>query len=210
MRRKSFVYTLGGDKKSFESLKVPLIIMGPAASGDYKPLAISDGFLEFNNVSREDFYGYYGDRVNDGLFEKVHPDQRKKLRAISRDFLDRKTEYDITFRVRRDDGYHLIHSIGYWQTMEDGTDLALIIYSDVQKHEDILLEISDKYKVFQKDEFYIDALTNLPNINFINKHGNVRIQEIVSEGGTPMLVYLDIDSMQSYNRKYGVQREMNF
>ena len=193
-------------KKSYESLKVPMIIMGPSASGKYEPLAISAGFLDFYNVTREDFYEYYTDRLNDGLFERVHPDQRTKLRAISLDFLDKKTEYDVTFKARRDDGYHLVHSVGYWQKMEDGTDLAFIVYADVQKHEDVLLELSDKYRLFQKDEFYVDSLTNLPNINFINKHGDVKIQEIVNRGGTPMILYLDIDSMQSYNRRYGTKR----
>ncbi|WP_024866367.1 sensor domain-containing phosphodiesterase [Butyrivibrio sp. FCS014] len=193
-------------KKSYESLIVPMIVMGPDASGKYKPLAISDGFLNLCNVTREEFYGYYGDRINDGLFEKVHPDQRSKLQKISQDFLDKKTEYDITFRARRDDGYHLIHAVGYWKTMEDGTELAFIVYSDVHQHEDMLLEISDKYKLFQKDEFYVDTLTNLPTINYVNKHGDSKIKEIVQNGRTPMLLYLDIDSMQSYNRRYGIKK----
>jgi predicted signal transduction protein with EAL and GGDEF domain len=38
--------------------------------------------------------------------------------------------------------------------MEDGTDLALIIYSDVQKHEDILLEISEQGLATATDKFY--------------------------------------------------------
>lgn len=193
-------------KRSYESLKVPLVVMGPSASGDYLPLAISDGFLDFNNISREELYSYYGERVNEGLFEKVHPEEREKLHAISIDFLNKKSAYDITFRVRRDDGYHLVHSAGYWQTMEDGTDLAFLVYTDIQKHENLLSEISDKYKLFQRDDFYIDVLTNLPNINYINQHGNSKMQEIVKKGGIPVVLYLDIDSMQSYNRKYGVEK----
>ncbi|WP_026490221.1 sensor domain-containing phosphodiesterase [Butyrivibrio sp. XBB1001] len=193
-------------KKSYESLKVPMIIMGPSASGDYEPLAISDGFLEFHSLSRKDLYGYYGDDLKEGFFEKVHPEEKEKLRAISLDFLNGKTEYDITFRVRMEDGYHLIHSTGYWQTMEDGTDLAFLVYNDVQKHENKFLEIANKYKLFQKDEFYVDALTNLPNFNYVNKYGDSKIREIVEKGKTPVVIYLDIDSMQSYNRRYGIKR----
>ena len=166
------MYTIPDEiKRSYESLKIPLLIMGPSASGEYEPLAISDGFLEYYDEPREELYGYYGDRLKEGLFERVHPAEKDKLRAISLDYLDKKTEYDITFRARKNGGeYHLIHSIGYWQTMEDGTELAFIVYYDVQKHEDMLLEISRKYKLFQKDEFYFDILTNLPNINFVNKN----------------------------------------
>ena len=41
-------------KKSYESLKIPLIIMGPAANGKYAPLVISDGLLVLNNLTREE------------------------------------------------------------------------------------------------------------------------------------------------------------
>ena len=193
-------------KKSYENLRIPLIIMGPGASGEFEPFVISDGFLELNNITREELFGYYGDKLKEGLFDRVHPTEEEKLKTISFDFLDKKTDYDITFRVRLDDGYHLIHGIGYWQTMEDGTDVAFIVYNDVQKHEQSLLELSNKYKLFQNDEFYIDALTNLPNINYTNKYGNGKIQEIVAGGGTPVTLYADIDSMQSYNRRYGIKR----
>ena len=193
-------------KKSYECLRIPLMIMGPSASGEFEPLVISDGLLELGDVSRKDLYGYYANRIKEGLFVRLHPDEEEKLKAISLSFLDKKTEYDITFRVRLDDGYHLIHAIGYWQTMEDGTDLAFMVYNDVQKHEKSLSDISNKYKLFQNDEFYIDALTNLPNINYVNKYGNRKIQEIVAGGKTPVVIYLDIDSMQSYNRRYGVKR----
>ncbi len=201
------MYTFPEDiKKSYERLRIPLIIMGPAASGKYEPLVISDGFLVLNYMSREEWRGYDGERLVEDLLERIHPSEKAKFSAISFGFFDRKVDFDTTFRVRRDDGYHLIHSVGYWQSAEDGTDLVYLVYNDVQKYEDKLLEISNEYKQFQTDEFYYDTLTNLPNINFINKHGDSKIQEIVARGYTPVVLYLDIDSMQSYNRRYGLKR----
>ena len=193
-------------KKSYESLKVPMIIIEPLASGDYELLAISDGFLDFHSLSRDYLKRFHNKWDNEIFFERIHPEEKDKLRAISMDFLEKKTDYDITFRIRMDDGYHLMHSIGYWQTMEDGTDLAFLVYHDVQKHKDMFVEIANKYKLFQRDEFYVDALTNLPNINYINKNGDNKIQEIVASGKNPVAIYLDIDSMQSYNRKYELKR----
>ena len=192
-------------KKSYESLKVPMIIIEPLASGDYEPLAISDGFLDFHSLSRDYLKRFHSKWDNEIFFERIHPEEKDKLRAMSMDFLEKKTDYDITFRVRMDDGYHLMHSIGYWQTMEDGTDLAFLVYHDVQKHKDMFVEIANKYKLFQRDEFYVDALTNLPNINYVNKNGDSKIQEIIGRGKLPIAIYLDIDSMQSYNRKYGLK-----
>ena len=193
-------------KKSYESLKVPMIIIEPLASGDYEPLAISDGFLDFHSLSRDYLKRFHSKWDNEIFFERIHPEEKDKLRAMSMDFLEKKTDYDITFRVRMDDGYHLMHSIGYWQTMEEGTDLAFLVYQDVQKHKDMFVEIANKYKLFQRDEFYVDALTNLPNINYVNKNGDSKIQEIIGRGKLPIAIYLDIDSMQSYNRKYGLKR----
>lgn len=193
-------------KKSYESLKVPMIIIEPLASGDYELLAISDGFLDFHSLSRDYLKRFHNKWDNEIFFERIHPEEKDKLRAISMDFLEKKTDYDITFRIRMDDGYHLMHSIGYWQTMEDGTDLAFLVYHDVQKHKDMFVEIANKYKLFQRDEFYVDALTNLPNINYVNKNGDNKIREIVARGKNPVVIYLDIDSMQSYNRKYELKR----
>ena len=193
-------------KESYENLNVPMLIVEPTKDGDAVPILISKGFLDFNGISRDELHEYYGQEINLGLYEKVHPDERAKLRAISIDFLNKRSEYDITFRLIQEDGYHLIHAAGYWQIMEDGSELAFLLYSDVQKHEERLLEIAKKYKLFQKDGFYTDSLTSLPNVNFINKHGEEKIQQILSVGGTPVVLYIDIDSMQSYNRRYGIEK----
>jgi len=202
-----FLYTFPDEiKKSYENLRIPLIIMGPVANGKYEPLVISDGLFALNKVSRELWKGFDGDRLLEDLINKIHPSERAMFSAISYGFFDRKADYDITFRIKINDGYHLIHSVGYWQTMEDGTDLVFLLYQDVQKYENKLLEISNEYKLFQTDEFYYDSLTNIPNMNYINKHGEDKIQEIIARGHKPVVLYIDIDSMQSYNRKYGLEK----
>ena len=183
-----------------------MIIIEPGKDGSFTPIVISKGYLDYNGLSRGELSEYYGEKINTGLYEKVHPDEREKLRAISIDFLNKRSDYDVTFRLIQEDGYHLIHAVGYWQTMEDGTELAFMLYSDVQRHEERLLEISKKYKLFQKDDFYTDSLTNLPNLNYYNRYGEEKMQQIQSNGGTPVILYIDVDSMQSYNRRYGVKR----
>jgi EAL domain-containing protein (putative c-di-GMP-specific phosphodiesterase class I) len=193
-------------REVLESLVVPLIIIEQAEDGSFVPIIISKGYLDYNGISRGELNEYYGEVINTGLYEKVHPDEREKLRAISIDFLSKSSDYDVTFRLIQEDGYHLIHAVGYWQTMEDGTELAFLVYSDVQRHEERLIEISKKYKLFQKDDFYTDALTNLPNINYFNRYGQEKMRQIQDNGGTPVILYIDVDSMQSYNRKYGIKR----
>ncbi len=193
-------------KKSYESLKIPMIIMGQEDSGKLELLVVSNGLLAFNNMTREELSGFEAGQIKENLFERVRPEDEARLNAISTGFLEKKSDYDITFKVIKSDGYHLLHSVGYWQTMEDGEDIAFIFYQDVQEYEDRLLEISNEYKLFQTDEFFFDKLTNLPNLNYLNKHGDDQMKEIIARGGKTVLLYLDIDSMQSYNRRYGVKR----
>ena len=193
-------------KKSYESLNVPMLIISPEDDGTFAPVIVTKGFLDFNDLTREELRDYYGKDFNIGLYEKVHPDERAKLRTITIDFLNKRSEYDLTFRVRREDGYHLIHAAGYWQTMDDGKELSFLVYTDVQRHEERLFDIAQKYKLFQKDDFYTDILTNLPNVNYVNKHGEEKLEQILSTNGKPVVLYIDIDSMQSYNRKYGIEK----
>ena len=201
------MYTFQSEvRRAFENLNVPMLVIASAGNGSFVPLIVSKGFLAFNDLTRDDLSEYYGKDINIGLYEKVHPDEREKLRTISIDFLNKRSEYDLTFRLIQEDGYHLVHAAGYWQTMDDGTELAFLLYNDVQKHEERLLEIAKKYKLFQKDDFYTDSLTNLPNLNYINKYGQEKAEQIKANGGTAVVLYFDIDSMQSYNRRYGIEK----
>ena len=53
------------------------------------------------------------------------------------------------------------------------------------------------------DSFYTDPLTGLPNINYLHQNGHERIQTLWDKGMTPVFIYFDLDSMQSYNSNYG-------
>ena len=66
--------------------------------------------------------------------------------------------------------YALIHGLGSWQTMPDGTELAVIANAN-----------------------------HSATMQTIQKNPGIR-----SSGRTPMLVYSDVESMQFYNKQYGV------
>lgn len=190
-------------RKAYEALAIPVLFMGINDDGVIVPVIISDGFLEMHDIQRDMINDYFDGDISGTIFERVHPDEVDKLYLISGDFMFNHTDYDITFRIRKDDGYHLLHSVGYWQTMPDGQEMAVIIYSDVQNYEKTIYTLAEKYKLFQKDDFYTDSVTNLPNTNYLTKYGDDRIHAIISKGYDPIIYYFDIDSMQSYNSKYG-------
>lgn len=193
-------------RKAYEALAIPVLFMGINDEGIVVPVIISDGFLKLHDIERNMIDGYFSGDISGTILKRVHPDEVDKLYLISDDFMFNHTDYDITFRFRKEDGYHLLHSVGYWQTMPDGQQLAVIIYSDVQNYENTIYTLAEKYKLFQKDDFYTDSVTNLPNTNYLVKYGDDRIHAIISKGFDPIIYFFDIDSMQSYNSKYGSKK----
>ncbi len=174
------------------------------------PVLASGGFCRNTGMSQEDVL----DWLKLGMFERMHPDDVGVLSQISDSFLHQIGTYDVIFRVKlapidstshavSESPYVLIHGMGFWQTMPDGTELAVITYSNLTATREAIQEKAKDYLLFQKDRFYTDPLTELPNINYLHEFGSEKINTILADGKTPNIVYTDIYSMQSYNTQYG-------
>ncbi len=85
--------------------------------------------------------------------------------------------------------------------MEDGTDLAVLIYLDVSQSRDIISRMAQKYNLFHEDEFYTDPTTKLPNINYMHQFGDEWVNSLRARKLSPVLMYFDVNSMQSYNNQ---------
>ena len=179
------------------------------------PILASAGFCKAVGLSR--------DRVLDWLqmamFERMDPDDVGIVSRVSDDFLNKRGPYDVIFRCKIDPSLGdpdarsdntggvdtLIHGLGAWQTMPDGTELMVITYSDVLKTQEAARKNVEVYRRFQKDRFFTDMLTELPNLNYLREFGNEKIATLLREGRTPYVVYTDINAMQSYNNQYGIK-----
>ncbi len=193
-------------RKLYESLQIPLLFMD-VKEGNPFPILISDGFLKFHGISREQLNDSLNGDIRGSLFEKIHPDETAKLKRITDDFVTGEiTEYDVMFRSRREEGYHWVHAVGHWQTMPDGEKLAMINYADLTSHEGVVGELADRYRLFQSDDFFTDPLTKLPNINYFSKYGHDKAKDLVLRNKRPVIMYYDVNSMQSYNNQYGFER----
>jgi len=173
------------------------------------PVLASDGFCKNTGIPREHVLKW----LETGMFQRMHPDDVGLVSQISKAFLRQEGPYDIVFRCRISQydqmtealpEYVLIHGSGKWQTMPDGTKLAVIAYSNLNTTIDSFRDKMEEYGLFQRDRFYTDALTDLPNINYLHEYGNEKVEMIRADGRTPMIVYSDVESMQSYNNQYGV------
>ena len=174
------------------------------------PILASSGFCKNTGMSRENVLEW----LQRGLFERMHPDDVGVLSQISDNFLHQRDTYDVIFRVKltpidstphdiSGSPYVLIHGMGFWQTMPDGTELAVVTYSNLTATREAIQEKAKDYLLFQKDRFYTDSLTELPNINYLHEFGPEKIDMIIADGKTPNIIYTDIFSMQSYNTQYG-------
>ena len=173
------------------------------------PVLASAGFCTNTGMSQERALEW----LKTGMFERMHPDDVGIVARISDEFLHQRGTYDVIFRtqikpiapdINAAPEYVLMHGLGKWQTMPDGTDLAVITYANLTHSMDILHSKMDEYDLLRKDQFYTDSLTGLPNINYLHKYGNEKIDMIRADGRTPMVVYSDVEAMQSYNNQYGI------
>ena len=184
------------------------------------PVLVSEGFCRNTGVPREIIEEWL---VN-GMFERMHPDDVGIMSKISDDFLHQRGPYDTVFRCRLsrissseteksgntdNQQYVYLHAVGKWQTMPNGTQLAVITYANLSYAQKSTIERVEMYMNLRHDSFYTDPLTAIPNINYIHEFGNEKMQIIRSEGKIPNIVYLDIISMQSYNNQYGFKEGDN-
>ncbi|MBR0415284.1 MAG: EAL domain-containing protein [Clostridia bacterium] len=171
------------------------------------PVLVSEGFCRNTGASRDHVLEW----LEAGMFERMHPDDVGVVSKISDDFLHHRGSYDTVFRCllappagdADAPEYVLIHGLGKWQTMPDGTELAVITYANLSQTHQMMGEQMEAYNMLRNDVFYTDSLTELPNLNYLHEFGDEKINVVRAEGHTPTLVYLDIYAMQSYNNQYG-------
>jgi EAL domain-containing protein (putative c-di-GMP-specific phosphodiesterase class I)/GGDEF domain-containing protein len=186
-------------RKAYELMTVPIVIH-QFENEKVIPLLVSDGFCQLTGLDREKALKM----MSASTYDRVHPDDAGKVAKVSDDFAHHRGNYDQLIRCRHEDGYHLLHVIGHWQTMPGGTELAFLTYTDVSASQKAIEDSALKYLLFQQDQFYKDPLTGLPNINYMHEFADERVGAIRADGKTPVLIYSDVVSMQFYNNQYGL------
>ena len=62
------------------------------------------------------------------------------------------------------------------------------------------------YDRYQKDQYFNDAVTGIPNLNFVQQFADEKTSRLWASQATPAVIYFDIRSMVSYNTEYGHSR----
>ena len=191
-------------RKSYESSPLSFVYY-QEIEGKAVPLLASEGFRRNTGMDRENLLTW----LSEGMYERMHPDDVGVMVKISQDFIHREGPYDVIFRCRIGNDYQYIHGFGQWQRMPDGTELPVITYLNVTKTKEKMVTVTENYDLFRKDLFYTDPLTGLPNLNYLHEFGDERVHVLHVLKKTPVVIFTDVYSMQSYNNQYGVQEGDN-
>lgn len=191
-----------GEKAHLESLKIPLAIY-EIIDGRAVALLVSDGLCELRNVNRENLIN----SLTNCMFAFVHPDDIGRIARVGMDFAAHKCEYNMVYRVRRgvdeNSCYHLSHTIGKWQKMENGAELAFLYYIDLNDSKEQINQLTEDYCKLQRDLLYQDLLTGLPNLKFFYDFGPDKVKNFFFLKQKPVVILFDIKDMLTYNSEYG-------
>ncbi|MBO7354008.1 MAG: EAL domain-containing protein, partial [Lachnospiraceae bacterium] len=199
-------------KKTYESSPLPFVYF-QNINNRLVPVLASDGFCRTVGVDRERVLNW----MSTAMTERMDPDDIGVVTKAADDFMHQHGPLNIVFRFRtvasgRDSEagpaapvYTMIHALGSWQTMHDGTELAVMVYANYSAAHELTRDKVREYTFSRHDRFYRDPLTGLPNFNYLHEYGNDKIAAIRSEGKMPVLIYTDVNAMRSYNNQYGFQ-----
>ena len=120
------------------------------------------------------------------------------------EFATGKSDFNILYRTKTPDGYHIIHARGKHVNAPTGERLAVVWYSDEGLYTD------DRKPFFDQameqmllnngniQEVGYDNMTGLPNMNYFLKLAEKTRDDIIASGETPILLYFDFNEMKNY------------
>ena len=168
-------------------------------------LAISDGFCDLFEISREEAR----DQLDNHIYDRDHPDDVARLGDAALSFATEGGEYNIVYRSLIGDEYRIIHARGKHVYSAGGDRLAIIWYTDEGVYSGENEELFDQILRGMMVNFdagierNYDPMTGLPGMNYFFKVAEYERNRIIEEGGMPALLYFDFNEMKNYNLRYG-------
>ena len=195
---------------ALEMLQVPLVVY-QSLDKLTVAVAVSQGFrdlLEYDSLEE-------ANRVMEGdLFSNTHPDDAARVAEAARRFIEEGENYEVIyrFRRRRSGDTRIIHAIGRHAAAEDGTMLAYVWYTDEGEYTPEVGELAanlnkainralHEESLLQRS--YFDYLTGLPSMTHFFELAAAGRDRLLSLGGTPALLFIDLSGMKGFNSKYG-------
>ncbi len=195
-------YLSSAERKLLEASELPLAVYD-YVDGKVVTVLVSDGLCKMKHMERDELVL----RFTDSMFNLVHPDDAGKLARLGDAFAKKEAGYDVLYRTRStiDSDYYICHTTAYWQKVASGHELAFFFYTNVSRSEKEIRRLSDEYLANQKDLFYIDPITGIPNSNYLHEFFDEKVHDIRMSGESPVVIYVDVIGMQAYNIQFGYE-----
>lgn len=206
-------YQFSEEKRDiFEKMPQPFAVY-QNVGGKVAALILSEGFC--------DLFGYtdhakaYAD-MNHAVYGFVHPDDADRISNAVLRFIAEGGIFDVVYRTknRKASMYQVVHAIGKYVTMEDGSRLAYIWYMDegmyAEEGESTRNSLTGSLNnalhegTIMKAIRY-DYLTGLPSMTHFFELTVERKQEIKANGVEPVLLYFDLCGMKIFNSRYSFE-----
>ncbi|MBR3242745.1 MAG: EAL domain-containing protein [Parasporobacterium sp.] len=171
-------------------------------------LAVSDGFCKM--FGYKDRAQAYSD-MNRNMYKYMHPDDTAMFTNAILRFGTGNDPLEIVYRTKKIDssGYTVIHMCGEHVDKEDGLRLAQIWFTDEgdYQEENDTDQIRGMNSVLRKEDrdtaSHYDYLTGLPDMTYFYENAEVGRKVLLDQGGSPVLLYINLRGMKHYNHKYG-------
>ena len=189
------------ERAAYERLNIPMALCS-IVDGNIHAELVSDAQCAYFGLTREEMLA----ALKGGMYSYTHPEDGERLVRATEDFLFRRRDkLDIVFRNRRNENadYHLNLAVSRWQTMEDGSEYAMLIYLDLSEAESGVSQILMLYGQSPDDAIYKDANTGLYNLYYTRQFADSCVRRYREAGREPMVITYDVKNMQTYNINYG-------
>ena len=181
--------------------------------GQVRCETVSAGFVEFFGYPDAD----EAIRVMNGdMFRDTHPRDIARVEEEAFRFATEGGAFETVYRSKRPGtpGYRLVHAVGRRIVLEDGVGHALVWYVDEGDFGEGGIALGDDLRavlgagVHEGNALHRsthDVLTGLPRLDqFLEAAGAVK-DELNDQGQAAALLYLDLNDMKSYNRRFGFE-----
>ena len=203
-------YSLDTNKKTlFENSCIPFAIY-QFVNRRVVTIALSQGFCELFGLSKEEAYIL----MDHDMYRDAHPDDVARIADAAYQFAVNGEIYEVVYRTKApsEKDYTVVHAYGRHVYTETGERLAVVwyvnegLYGDMCNNMGELVQQSLSQKLHWESlirENYYDYLTGLPNMLYFLELAQSGRQKIQESGGMPAILFVDLNGMKSYNRRYG-------
>ena len=193
----------GKEREFFERIAIPQVLFS-YTDGKTNAVLVSDSLCDLLSVDRRSLI----ERIDKNPIEFVHPDDAVWMVNLFHRFVEDHSSMDVMFRFvnKQDGGYQLMHGIGLWQPLENGSEVIMFYFDVIKRMQSNIRLIYSSFEKTDPNIMHNDAVTDLPNLRYMRQFANEKLRSFCSCAVEQVIIYIGVKAMRSYNDRYGYER----